>query len=67
MIVYMVVGGIYFVVVVICLFVFILVVVNYVYVESNLYLFKLDNKFGWGIYISLYLLMMIWGVLVIIK
>ncbi len=54
-------GGIYFVAAAICLFAFTSVVANYAYAESNLHLFKLDNKFGRTVYTGLYLSMMIWG------
>lgn len=59
-------GGIDFVVVVISLFVFMFVVVNYVYGESNLYMFKLDNKIGCVVYIIGYLGMIYWGVQVVL-
>ncbi len=42
-------------------------VANYAYAESNLHLFKLDNKLGRGIYTCLYLSMMIWGASATIK
>ncbi len=45
----------------ICLFAFTSVVANYAYGESNLHMFKLDNKFGRGFYTSGYLLMIFWG------
>lgn len=45
----------------ICLFAFTSVVANYAYGESNLHMFKLDNKVGRGIYTSGYLLMIFWG------
>ncbi|CAM3769152.1 MULTISPECIES: alanine/glycine:cation symporter family protein [Pseudoalteromonas] len=54
-------GGVYFVVAAITLFAFTSVVANYAYAESNLHLFKLDNKIGRGIYTLLYLSMMMWG------
>ncbi|MBB1332096.1 MULTISPECIES: alanine/glycine:cation symporter family protein [unclassified Pseudoalteromonas] len=54
-------GGVYFVAAAITLFAFTSVVANYAYAESNLHLFKLDNKVGRGIYTFLYLSMMMWG------
>jgi AGCS family alanine or glycine:cation symporter len=45
----------------ICLFAFTSVVANYAYGESNLHMFKLDNKFGRLFYTSGYLLMIFWG------
>lgn len=54
-------GGVYFVAAAISLFAFTSVVANYAYAESNLHLFKLDNKLGRGIYTLLYLSMMMWG------
>ncbi|WP_432277176.1 alanine/glycine:cation symporter family protein [Glaciecola petra] len=45
----------------ICLFAFTSVVANYAYGESNLHMFKLDNKIGRGVYTSGYLLMIFWG------
>ena len=54
-------GGVYFVAAAITLFAFTSVVANYAYAESNLHLFKLDNKLGRGIYTLLYLSMMLWG------
>ena len=54
-------GGVYFVAAAITLFAFTSVVANYAYAESNLHLFKLDNKIGRGIYTLLYLSMMMWG------
>ncbi|MDX1728008.1 MAG: alanine/glycine:cation symporter family protein, partial [Pseudoalteromonas tetraodonis] len=54
-------GGVYFVAAAITLFAFTSVVANYAYAESNLHLFKLDNKVGRIIYTLLYLSMMLWG------
>jgi len=54
-------GGNYFVAAAITLFAFTSVVANYAYAESNLHLFKLDNKVGRFIYTSLYLFMVYWG------
>ncbi|GLX82333.1 alanine/glycine:cation symporter family protein [Thalassotalea eurytherma] len=54
-------GGNYFVAAVITLFAFTSVVANYAYAESNLHMFKLDNKIGRSIYTCLYLLMVYWG------
>lgn len=45
----------------ICLFAFTSVVANYAYGESNLHMFKLDNKIGRRFYTSGYLLMILWG------
>ncbi len=54
-------GGNYFVAAAITLFAFTSVVANYAYAESNLHLFKLDNKVGRLVYTSLYLFMVFWG------
>ncbi len=54
-------GGNYFVAAVITLFAFTSVVANYAYAESNLHMFKLDNKIGRSIYTCLYLFMVYWG------
>ncbi|MCH2058381.1 MAG: alanine:cation symporter family protein [Thalassotalea sp.] len=54
-------GGIYFVAAAISLFAFTSVVANYAYAESNLHLFKMDNKFGRGVYTFCYLAMVFWG------
>ena len=45
----------------ICFFAFTSVVANYAYGESNLHMFKLDNKLGRGFYTSGYLIMILWG------
>jgi AGCS family alanine or glycine:cation symporter len=45
----------------ICLFAFTSVVANYAYGESNLHMFKLDNKFGRRFYTTGYLIMILWG------
>lgn len=45
----------------ICLFAFTSVVANYAYGESNLHMFKLDNKMGRRFYTSGYLAMIFWG------
>ena len=45
----------------ITLFAFTSVVANYAYAESNLHLFKLDNKIGRTVYTLAYLLMVFWG------
>ncbi|WOH36815.1 alanine/glycine:cation symporter family protein [Thalassotalea fonticola] len=55
------VGGNYFVAAAITLFAFTSVVANYAYAESNLHLFKLDNKAGRLLYTSVYLIMVFWG------
>lgn len=54
-------GGIYFVAAAISLFAFTSVVANYAYAESNLHLFKLDNKYGRLAYTAAYLGMVLWG------
>jgi AGCS family alanine or glycine:cation symporter len=54
-------GGNYFVAAAITLFAFTSVVANYAYAESNLHLFKLDNKAGRLFYTSIYLFMVFWG------
>lgn len=54
-------GGVYFVAAAITLFAFTSVVANYAYAESNLHLFKLDNKFGRSAYTFCYLAMVLWG------
>ncbi|WP_105169946.1 alanine/glycine:cation symporter family protein [Pseudoalteromonas sp. T1lg23B] len=60
-------GGVYFVAAAITLFAFTSVVANFAYAESNLHLFKLDNKLGRGIYTALYLGMMLWGATATLK
>jgi AGCS family alanine or glycine:cation symporter len=45
----------------ICLFAFTSVVANYAYGESNLHMFKLDNKIGRRFYTTGYLAMIFWG------
>lgn len=50
-----------FVSIAICLFAFTSVVANYAYGESNLHMFKLDNKIGRGFYTTGYLAMIFWG------
>ncbi|UAA40165.1 alanine:cation symporter family protein [Paraneptunicella aestuarii] len=54
-------GGIDFVAAAISLFAFTSVVANYAYGESNLHIFKLDNKIGRIVYTSGYLAMILWG------
>lgn len=54
-------GGIDFVAAAISLFAFTSVVANYAYGESNLHIFKLDNKLGRIVYTSGYLAMILWG------
>ncbi|WP_408033879.1 alanine/glycine:cation symporter family protein [Thalassotalea algicola] len=54
-------GGVYFVAAAISLFAFTSVVANYAYAESNLHLFKLDNKVGRSVYTFCYLAMVLWG------
>lgn len=54
-------SGNYFVAVAITLFAFTSVVANYAYAESNLHLFKLDNRVGRLFYTSVYLIMVFWG------
>jgi AGCS family alanine or glycine:cation symporter len=53
--------GYYFVAGAITLFAFTSVVANYAYAESNLHLFKLDNKAGRLAYTLVYLAMVVWG------
>lgn len=50
-----------FVAAAIALFAFTSVVANYAYGESNLHMFKLDNKVGRSLYTLGYLLMILWG------
>ena len=54
-------SGNYFVAAAITLFAFTSVVANYAYAESNLHLFKLDNKIGRLFYTGIYLMMVFWG------
>ena len=54
-------GGADFVAAAICFFSFTSVVANYAYGESNLHMFKLDNKMGRIAYTSGYLAMIFWG------
>ncbi|RDV24565.1 alanine:cation symporter family protein [Alteromonas aestuariivivens] len=54
-------GGTDFVAAVICLFAFTSVVANYAYGESNLHMFKLDNRPGRAAYTIGYLAMIFWG------
>lgn len=54
-------GGNDFVAAAISLFAFTSVVANYAYGESNLHMFKLDNKIGRTIYTAGYLAMILWG------
>jgi len=54
-------GGEDFVAAAICLFSFTSVVANYAYGESNLHMFKLDNKVGRIAYTIGYLGMILWG------
>jgi AGCS family alanine or glycine:cation symporter len=54
-------GGIQFVAAAISLFAFTSVVANYAYGESNLHMFKLDNRIGRTLYTSGYLAMILWG------
>lgn len=54
-------AGVYFVAAAISLFAFTSVVANYAYAESNLHLFKLDNKYGRLAYTLIYLTMVAWG------
>ena len=50
-----------FVAAAISLFAFTSVVANYAYGESNLHMFKLDNKYGRAFYTTGYLAMILWG------
>lgn len=54
-------GGSDFVAAAISLFAFTSVVANYAYGESNLHIFKLDNKYGKIVYTLGYLAMILWG------
>ncbi|MBT0588103.1 alanine/glycine:cation symporter family protein [Alteromonas oceanisediminis] len=54
-------GGGDFVAAAITLFAFTSVVANYAYGESNLHMFRLDNKVGRSFYTVGYLLMILWG------
>ena len=54
-------GGQDFVAAAISLFAFTSVVANYAYGESNLHMFRLDNKVGRTVYTIGYLLMILWG------
>ena len=54
-------GGEDFVAAAISLFAFTSVVANYAYGESNLHMFRLDNKVGRTLYTTGYLLMILWG------
>jgi alanine or glycine:cation symporter, AGCS family len=54
-------GGADFVAAAITLFAFTSVVANYAYGESNLHMFKLDNKVGKAVYTIGYLAMIFWG------
>ena len=54
-------GGGDFVAAAITLFAFTSVVANYAYGESNLHMFKLDNKLGRALYTAGYLGMILWG------
>ncbi|KAF7787964.1 hypothetical protein PRUB_a2499 [Pseudoalteromonas rubra] len=53
--------GDYLIAAAITLFAFTSVVANYAYAESNLHLFKLDNKAGRLGYTAVYLAMVLWG------
>lgn len=53
-------GG-HFVAIALTLFAFTSVVANFAYAQSNLRIFKMDNKFGNWAYIALYLAMVFWG------
>lgn len=50
-----------FITVAICLFSFTSIIANYVYAESNLALFKLDNVLGRTLFSGLFLMMTLWG------
>src|SRR5690606_34867927 len=54
-------GGSDFVAAAICLFSFSSVVANYAYAESNLHMFKMDNKAGRTGFTAAYLIMVLWG------
>lgn len=53
-------GG-HFVAIALTLFAFTSVVANFAYAQSNLRIFKMDNKFGNWAYIAIYLAMVFWG------
>lgn len=53
--------GVYFISIAITLFAFTSVVANYAYAESNLRVFKMDNKIGRWAYTLAYLAMVLWG------
>jgi len=53
-------GG-HFITIAICLFSFTSIVANYVYAESNLILFKLDNTKGKMVFTAIFLSMTFWG------
>ncbi len=53
--------GIHFVSIAISLFAFTSIVANYAYAESNLHLFKLDNKYGRTVLMIIFLGMTLWG------
>ncbi len=53
-------GG-HFVAIALTLFAFTSVVANFAYAQSNLRIFKMDNKFGNWTYIAIYLAMVFWG------
>ena len=60
-------GGADFVAAAIALFAFTSVVANYAYGESNLHMFKLDNKVGRTLYTCGYLAMILWGTMAGLK
>jgi len=53
--------GNHFISLAICLFCFTSIIANYVYAESNLHLFKLDNAYGRWSFILIFLSMTFWG------
>lgn len=53
--------GIHFVSIAISLFAFTSIVANYAYAESNLHLFRLDNKYGRAVLMIIFLGMTLWG------
>ncbi|MDG1904532.1 MAG: alanine/glycine:cation symporter family protein [Arenicella sp.] len=53
--------GSHFVTAAITLFAFTSIVANYVYAESNLHFFKLDNRAGRTVFTLAFLLMILWG------
>ena len=55
--------GMDFIAITLVFFAFTSVVANFAYAESNLHIFKLDNRIGYSVMISCYLAMVLWGTL----